>query len=311
MRSVALTPDGGLLLTVSSDKTGKLWSLDEAGPRFAGALIAHRNWVRACDLARDGGVAVTGGDDGRVVWWDAAARTALRTLQAGAPTGRVRGSGGVQTLALHPNGPAVAVGLQSGGISVWDARAGKRALAFEPLGTDISGEAAATAGHARGVTSVIWHPDGAHLLSASLDGTVKVYDLMAGAACRTLHAHGGAPVLAAALAPGGGELATGGADGRLLTWDSGLGVACCACPCRATPPSVLAGFRAAAACHDDAAAPESLDTLDDRLVCLASAVDRLEAGVARCDAAAEAGGGRPRAPWPSPAAAALMAMEAA
>jgi WD40 repeat protein/serine/threonine protein kinase len=79
-------------------------------------------------------------------------------------------------------------------------------------------------GHDKEVWKVAYSPDGTRLASASLDGTVKVWDPDTGAELLRLAGHD-KPVWGVAYSPDGKLLATGGGDGTVRLWDSGTGAA--------------------------------------------------------------------------------------
>jgi WD40 repeat protein len=97
-------------------------------------------------------------------------------------------------------------------VVAWDAETGQERLRLE--------------GHAADVNAVLFTPDGRRLMTASADGTVKVWDVQAGLEVLTLKA--GCPLVSLALSPDGQVLAAGGArdalgpgaapQKRLFTW---------------------------------------------------------------------------------------------
>lgn len=78
------------------------------------------------------------------------------------------------------------------------------------------------AGHRDLVTSLTWSPDGRLIASASLDGTVQVWEVASGGLLLTYTRHQCA-VLAVAWSPDGTRLASAGADGSLHIWNGSDG----------------------------------------------------------------------------------------
>ena len=72
-------------------------------------------------------------------------------------------------------------------------------------------------GHALGVTSVVWSHDGRHVISGSLDGTLRVWDVASAAPARVL-THG-AEIYDVKSAPAGQIVASSGGDARIVLWD--------------------------------------------------------------------------------------------
>jgi WD40 repeat protein len=66
------------------------------------------------------------------------------------------------------------------------------------------------------------NPDGTRYLTASWDGTARVWDVASGDLLLTLAGHQGR-VWHAAFTPDGRRIATAGADGSLILWDAGSG----------------------------------------------------------------------------------------
>lgn len=77
-------------------------------------------------------------------------------------------------------------------------------------------------GHTDVITHLELNPDGTRYLTASVDGTTRVWDASNGELLLTLTGHQGR-VWHAAFAPDGERIATAGADGSLILWDAGSG----------------------------------------------------------------------------------------
>ena len=78
---------------------------------------------------------------------------------------------------------------------------------------------ATMAGHTDVVVSVEMSPDGSTLLTASWDGTARLWDAATGEPPQTLAGHQGR-VWRAAFTPDGERIATAGADGAVIIWSA-------------------------------------------------------------------------------------------
>ena len=113
-------------------------------------------------------------------------------------------------LNLSPTGNMVAVGYFESGISsaiVWDLVAGKQML-VEPY-------------HAGGIPALGFSPDEGCLVSGSMDGSARLWDIRSGAALtERLQPHNGW-VISAAFSDDGSKVATMSIKGTLAIWERG------------------------------------------------------------------------------------------
>ncbi len=76
--SLAISADGGTLLSSSGDATAKLWRLNDNSLRFT--LQGHTRGVTSVALSPDGTTAATGSADQRIRLWKVSDGTLIRTL---------------------------------------------------------------------------------------------------------------------------------------------------------------------------------------------------------------------------------------
>ncbi|MEU6061228.1 helix-turn-helix domain-containing protein [Streptomyces sp. NPDC047097] len=197
VNAIALSPDGSLLATASSDGTVRLWRTTEHRPT---AVLPVPGRVRAVAFSADGRLLATTSTRGPVRLWDTARRRTAGVLPATTAT---------RALAFDPLGRTLATAGADGRIRIWPARGGPRPQAV-------------LTGHTGEVNALAYGPDGLHLASAGADHTVRLWDTALGRPRAVLHGHTDT-VLGLALAPDGRALASGGADRTVRLWDTADG----------------------------------------------------------------------------------------
>jgi eukaryotic-like serine/threonine-protein kinase len=150
----------------------------------------------------------------------------------------------VQYLAVSPDGNRITVGQFGGvgGVHMLDVASGKEiasadglAMAFSPDGKWLAGRdtagtsvvlwdaadlrvVASWAGHTDEINSIAFRRDGASLLSASSDHTVRLWDTSTGKCLRVFAGHTD-KVYAAVFHPDGTRVASAGRDRDIQIWD--------------------------------------------------------------------------------------------
>jgi TPR repeat protein len=81
---------------------------------------------------------------------------------------------------------------------------------------------AVLSGHDSFVFSAAYSPDGAHIVTSSLDKTARIWDARSGAQLAVLSGHDGS-VMSSAYSPDGARIVTASADKAARIWDSGTG----------------------------------------------------------------------------------------
>jgi WD40 repeat protein len=242
-RSLAISPDGGVLAVAGLGPSFQLWDLAEGRPRAALELDGMVTKTVAFPVA--GPLLAVGGrrEQGRspVVLWDWRERRRLRVLDGHA--------GAVNHLAFSADGAILASGEASGVVKLWETAGGRdlaswgasrpgdvlKALALSPDGNILATAGLSDAGvrlwdapsgHPRGflpatggpVNGLAFSPDGRLLALARQDGTAVLCEVETAREVGAIRARSG-PLEAVIFAEAGRMLATGGSDGSLRLWD--------------------------------------------------------------------------------------------
>jgi cytochrome c len=186
VRALAISSDGQTAVTGSFDSTAIRWSLTRNAAEQV--LRFHADAVNAVVLLRDGRT-VTAGADGRIAVW---------TPGNAQPDAVLEGhTAPIAALALSPDGTILASASWDQTVRLW------------PLA---GGVPRVLEGHTQNVNGVAFAPDGRTLVSVSYDQSIRIWPL-SGSSAATVVAM---PSPLNAVAVGGdGEIATGGADGKL------------------------------------------------------------------------------------------------
>jgi WD40 repeat protein len=208
---VLFTPDGQQVVTVSRDKTVRVWDVQTgqtvrvlrppighglAGELFAGALSPDGK-----TLAVAGYGVLDGKDRVGPIYLIPLTGGPVRVLK-GIPRS-------LYALAFSPDGKRLAAGWTEGTAVVWDAASGR------PEKTLL--------GHTKGINVLAFSPDGSRLATGSSDRTVRLWSVASGKGEAVLE---GAPdvVMAVAWSADGKKVHGGGLhDGTVHVWDAATG----------------------------------------------------------------------------------------
>ena len=148
-------PDGDFLFAGAQDNNFHRWDLFTSS---AAHVAGHKSWIGTMALL--GGPTkklVTGGHEGKLVWWNAFEPTPIAVRSIDAHKGYIR------AVAVSPDGQLIATGGNDTLVRVWSAADGT--LVKELVG------------HPRHVYNVIFDPTGKFLLSGDLIGVIKQWEL--------------------------------------------------------------------------------------------------------------------------------------
>jgi WD40 repeat protein len=244
---VSSAPDGTRLASTGKNTMIKVWDPSTGAETLS--LEGHTRGVWWVAWSPDGHRLASAGDDQTVRIWNAV---------TGEETHCLRGhSAGVESLAWSPDRRRLASSSLDGTIRVWDVKTGRedrvinvrpqsdweRLIAWSPDGSKLAsasvdpsvgaraitirtmpfrGESLTIQGHTGELTSVCRSPDVKRLVSASRDGTIKVWDPVTGQEAMALQVTGGG-VLCVAWSWDGRKLASATTDGAIQVWDASRG----------------------------------------------------------------------------------------
>jgi WD40 repeat protein len=173
---VAWSPDGRYVAAAGNDHQVYVWHAE------TGALVCtyhghHALITQGLAWSPNGTRIASGSWDGTAQIWDAL---------TGDPLLIYRGHQAiVYTVAWSPDGTYIVSGsgYPEGLVHIWDARTGERVLIYREHGAEAGQVLEPGAVEPRGVSSVhslLWLPDGKHIVSAGLHWTCRVWDATSG-----------------------------------------------------------------------------------------------------------------------------------
>mgnify|MGYP003110721151 FL=1 len=198
--SAVFTPDGKHVVTTSDDKSAIIW--DVPSGKLVRRLTGHGHKVMAAAVSPDGQQIATGSWDKTLRIWDIATGETIRVITHSAP---------VNDVAFVNGGNWVTAGGHDGKVGMWSINDGRLQGVLE--------------GHRQGITKMNALPGGKRLLTASIDRTLRLWDVKTGEAAAVLtHSEDRTgQVYAAAVSPDGRRALSAGRDGRLMEWDLATG----------------------------------------------------------------------------------------
>ncbi len=211
VRCVAVAPGGVQLVSGGDDRVLRLWNVDTGRERAAGA---HAQRINCAGVLRgeDGNAAfvATGSDDETVRIWSARSGEELHVF---------RGHGGpVNALGVDPRGRWVVTGGEDGTVRVWRPGAGATA---EHSATNQGATNQGATEHVARVNLLAAGFGGTTFVSASEDGTAKIWRASDGALITTLRGHSAA--VTAVMAVDRKYLVSASADHTLRVWNAANG----------------------------------------------------------------------------------------
>lgn len=247
VRSLAFSANGRLLATGDAQQTVRLYDVENQ-TLLAEATSSHAAFVVETTFSAIGNVLFTSGDDGSVQIWSTQSNALNPVATLGVHRGQVWG------LAEHPERLAFATASHDGTVITWDLQQRPRPasdtleaqmrieqMAAHPATNQIAaagvvidesgqegiairlwrdGELQNTLfGHAEGISSLAFSPDGSRLASVSIAANerILVWDTETGAIASTLDGHD-TPMISVAYGIGGETLYSADTTGLIRLW---------------------------------------------------------------------------------------------
>jgi len=193
VRSLAMSPDGGRIITASFDYTARVFDFVEH--KELGVLEGHEGPVNNALFLPDGERALTASADGTLVLWN---------LKSFSPAATLKGhENRVQDVAISPDGRlAVSAGWDARAI-LWDLESGEARLSVKlPVA----------------VTGVAFADGGETFITGSRDGMVRWWRVSDGIALGKFQAHG-LGLAHFKVSADGSRLITAGLNEPVRLWD--------------------------------------------------------------------------------------------
>ncbi len=162
--SCRFDPQGKYVFCGAEDAGISRFSLaDGTRTAFVGG---HSTWVKSLAFTKDGGHLISGGYDGKLIWWETAAATPvpIRSIAA-------HGTSWIRSLELSPDGSLLASAGNDSRVRLWNPADGSLLQEFS--------------GHEKHVWSVTFDPSGRFIATGDLGGIVKEWEIATGKEIRS------------------------------------------------------------------------------------------------------------------------------
>ncbi|MEO8286520.1 MAG: fasciclin domain-containing protein [Chloroflexota bacterium] len=220
---VAFSPDGKSLVTSSFDGSVRLW--DVASGKEVRRFAGHVGGAYGAAYSPDSKYVVTSGADQIARLWD---------VQTGAEVQSYSGhTDAVRNVVFSPDGKYILTASDDNTARLWRtdgtsstaATAATAVQATAPatgLSVPSSTDEMQLTGHTDAVWQAVFSPDGKKIVTASADGTVRIWDAVSGKTLLTITGHTD-EVRGAVFSPDGKTVLTASGDKTARIWDATTG----------------------------------------------------------------------------------------
>lgn len=198
---LAVSPDGSLLLAAGRSGTARLWRTADWQP--VATLTGHAKPIDAACFDPRGRFVATASWDGTARLWDAASGVLLHRF-GGEPEAAGKR---MPVVCFDHEGQRLLTGRSDGTITIWEVPSGRRLAATPPTGP---------------LNRLVIAPDDKTFATASVDGVVRIFDLVRATQRETLAGHTGS-VRGLAYSPDSSCLVTASEDQTIRIWKTADG----------------------------------------------------------------------------------------
>jgi WD40 repeat protein len=191
------SPDSSKVVTASDDDTARVWAVPSGKPLVV--LKGHTDWLNSASFSPNGKYVITSSLDGTARIWNWRQAKTIRTIH---------GIDSIGSASFDPSGRYV---VTTGGtphdytVKVWDWQKNVKT----PIRT--------LKGHTGAVNYAEWSPEGNYIVSASSDGTARVWNWRTGKTLSVLRGQAGA-LEDASFSPNGRLIVTVSTAGTTRIW---------------------------------------------------------------------------------------------
>jgi len=162
INDIVVCERGDYLISASNDQSLKVWSAKKSS--CLSTLRTHKDYVSCLAYSTERNQVFSGGFDNQVYLWDMQALTALTIENSTITCTNLSGAhNSIYSIDTNPSGTVVAAGGTEKHLRLWDPRTQEKMMKLK--------------GHKDNVRSVKLSADGQYCVSASSDGTVRLWSL--------------------------------------------------------------------------------------------------------------------------------------
>ena len=192
--SAEFSPDGKSVVTISDDRTAKVWSV-KSGQEIT-TLMGHQEVLTAVQFNPRGDRIITTSADKTARLWDAKSGREIKKF--------VGHQGKIQSVIVSPDGRQLLTASVDRTARLWDMKSGRELVKF--------------VGHQGEVNLALFSPDRRTILTASQDQTARIWDVKSGQELRQLVGHKN-NIPSAQFSPDGTQVVTASHDRTVRIWN--------------------------------------------------------------------------------------------